>query len=82
MIPTHYFSFAILHGPNYAERALMQDWIKVLVAFVHDDQEYDFGTKSIDEMKVATPEGIIEIQKDVRWDGLVKLGEVFADEHV
>lgn len=74
-------SFAILHGPTEAERLLMEDWIKSLVAFVQDDQEYEFGTKSIDEMKVATPEGTIEIQSDGRWESLVKLGEVFADDH-
>lgn len=74
-------SFAILHGPTDAERTLMENWIKNLVAFVNEDQEYDFGTKSIDEMKVATAEGTIEIQKDVRWGDLVKLGEVFADDH-
>lgn len=59
----------------------MEEWIKSLVAFVQDTQEYDFGTKSIDEMKVATPQGSIEIQKDVRWGDLVRLGEVFADDH-
>ena len=59
----------------------MNDWIKSLVAFVQDDQEYDFGTRSIDEMKVATPQGTIEIQSDGRWESLVKLGEVFADDH-
>jgi uncharacterized protein YaiE (UPF0345 family) len=59
----------------------MEDWIKNLVAFVQVDHRYDFGTKSIDEMKVATPEGTIEIQKDTRWGDLVKLGEVFADDH-
>ncbi|KAK4921228.1 hypothetical protein LTR66_016683 [Elasticomyces elasticus] len=75
------WNFAILHGPTEAERVLMNDWIKSLVAFVQDDQEYDFGTRSIDEMKVATPQGTIEIQSDGRWESLVKLGEVFADDH-
>jgi uncharacterized protein YaiE (UPF0345 family) len=59
----------------------MEEWIKNLVGFVQADEEYDFGTKSIDEMKVAIPEGIIEIQKDTRWTDLVKLGKVFADDH-
>lgn len=81
IILTFRVSFAILHGPTQAERSLMEEWIKSLVAFVQDTQEYDFGTKSIDEMKVATPQGSIEIQKDVRWGDLVRLGEVFADDH-
>ena len=59
----------------------MEDWIRNFVAFVQDDQEYDFGTKAIDEMKVATQQGCIEIQQDARWGELVKLGEVFADDH-
>ncbi|KAL3474300.1 Alpha/Beta hydrolase protein [Aspergillus californicus] len=73
-----FWNFAILHGPTPAERVLMEDWIEAFVAFVHDDEEYDFGTQSIEEMKVATPEGKIEIQKDLSWDRLVHLGEVLS----
>lgn len=58
----------------------MEGWIKSFVAFVNDDSVYDFGTQDIDEMKVATPEGKIEIQKDQRWDELVNLGEIFASD--
>jgi uncharacterized protein YaiE (UPF0345 family) len=58
----------------------MEDWIKQFVAFVNDNQEYEFGTRAIDEMKVATPEGSIEIQKDQRWESLVNLGGIFAND--
>lgn len=74
------YSFSILHGPTDEERGLMEGWIQSFVAFVNDDSEYDFGTHHIDEMKVATPTGKIEIQKDERWDELVKLGEIFASD--
>lgn len=57
----------------------MEGWIESLVAFVNDDPLYNYGTSTIDEMKIATPEGLIEVQKDPRWEGLVKLGEIFAD---
>lgn len=67
-----------MHGPTDAERQLMEKWIESFVAFVNDDREFSFGTNSIDELKAATPEGSIEIQKDERWESLVKLGEVFA----
>ncbi|KAJ5653600.1 hypothetical protein N7490_000603 [Penicillium lividum] len=73
-----FWNFSILHGPTDEERILMEGWIQSFVAFVNDDPEYEFGTHCIDEMKVATPEGKIKIQKDQRWDELVKLGEVFA----
>jgi hypothetical protein len=73
-------SFSILHGPTTTERKLMEDWIKQFVAFVNDNQEYEFGTRAIDEMKVATPEGSIEIQKDQRWESLVNLGGIFAND--
>lgn len=69
-----------MHGPTTTERKLMEDWIELLVAFVNNDQTYDFGTNAIDEMKVASPEGKIETRKDERWDSLVKLGEVFAND--
>jgi uncharacterized protein YaiE (UPF0345 family) len=56
----------------------MQEWIDVLIAFAHDERKYDFGTRSIDEMKVVTSNDKIEIQKDNKWDHLVKLSELFA----
>lgn len=58
----------------------MEDWIEQFVAFVNDNQKYEFGTSMVDEMKVATPDGTIEVQKDQRWESLVKLGEVFAND--
>lgn len=56
----------------------MEDWIQMLAAFVNDDKGYDFGTTSIDQMKVMTPEGKVEIRSDERWEELVKLGSIFA----
>jgi hypothetical protein len=56
-------SFSIMHGPTTAERTLMEDWIEQFVAFVKDNHGYEFGTRAIDEIKVATPDGTIEIQK-------------------
>lgn len=71
-------SFAICHGPSPAERQLMEDWIQILTAFVNDDKSYKFGTTSIAQMKVMTPEGKIEIRSDERWEELVNLGRIFA----
>lgn len=68
-----------MHGPIPAERKLMEAWVESFVAFVNNDREFDFGTSSVDEIKVVTPEGTIEVQKDERWESLVKLGEVFAN---
>lgn len=70
-------SFSICHGPTPKERTLMQDWIKILVAFVNDE-EYNFGTKTLQEMKVATARGEIEIQGDERWEELLRISEVFS----
>lgn len=56
----------------------MEDWIKILVAFVNDDATYHFGTASIKEFKVLTPEGKIEIREDARWDKLLELSNIFA----
>lgn len=57
----------------------MEDWIANLVAFVHDYRSFDFGTRSISEMKVATPECRIEVKADDRWDRLIELATYFAD---
>ncbi|KAJ5291178.1 hypothetical protein N7478_000429 [Penicillium angulare] len=75
-----FWNFAIMHGPTDAERGLMERWIGALVAFVNDDKDFVFGTSAIDEMRVATPECKIEVQKDPRWENLVKLGETFAND--
>lgn len=56
----------------------MQDWIQILIAFVNDDEDYEFGTKAVDEMRLATPQATIEVQQDKRWHELVRIGEVFA----
>ncbi|KAJ4156511.1 hypothetical protein NW754_008145 [Fusarium falciforme] len=56
----------------------MTDWIRILVAFVNNDETYDYGTKTVQEMKVITPEGTIEVQKDQRWDELVRIGNIFS----
>lgn len=71
-------SFAITHGPTPAERVLMEEWIETLVAFVNGSDTYEHGTKTVEEMKVMTPEGTIEIRPDNRWDELVSLGKIFA----
>lgn len=55
----------------------MHGWIRDLVAFVNES-DHTYGTEKADEVKVATPEGRIEIQKDSRWSELLGLMEVFA----
>ncbi|KAF9881495.1 carboxylesterase-lipase family protein [Colletotrichum karsti] len=72
------WNFSICHGPTPAERQLMADWIQILVALVNDDDTYRFGTTSIDQMKVMTPEGTIDIRPDERWDELIHLGKILA----
>lgn len=69
-----------MHDPTAAERELMNEWIKILVSFVHDENTYEFGTQSLDEFKVATPQGMVQVKRDPRWQELVKLGEVFSDD--
>ena len=56
----------------------MEDWIQNLVAFVNDDAEFEFGTRRIEEMKVVSPEGRIEVVVDERWEELLKIGQMFA----
>ena len=56
----------------------MHAWIRDLVAFVNHESDYVYGTEQVDEVKVATPQGRIEIQKDSRWAELLSLMAVFA----
>ena len=56
----------------------MKDWIRDLVALVGNESGYEYGTKRIDEFKVATADGKIEIQNDTRWSELLKLANIFS----
>lgn len=56
----------------------MDEWIKILVAFVKDDSSYRFGTKTEKDLKVAMPKAEIDMLVDERWDELVRLGEIFG----
>jgi hypothetical protein len=67
-----------MHGPTDRELALMKDWIRDLAAFVEGGEGYEYGTTSIDEVKVVTPQGEIEVQRDARWEKLLSLAAVFA----
>jgi hypothetical protein len=67
-----------MHGPSPDERQLMDTWISDLVAFVKGDNDHSYGTKDCDEYKVMTAEGDIKVQKDARWNELLKLMDVFS----
>ncbi|KAL3463466.1 Alpha/Beta hydrolase protein [Aspergillus heterothallicus] len=74
-----FWNFSICYGPTPSERTLMEGWIANLVAFVNDDDpSFAFGTRRVEEMKVVTPEGLIEVQEDARWEELLRIGEMFA----
>ncbi|RSL64570.1 hypothetical protein CEP53_004010 [Fusarium sp. AF-6] len=73
-----FWNFSISYGPTPKEKQLMADWIRILVAFVINDETYEYGTNTVQEMKVITPEGTIEIEEDKRWDELVRIGEIFS----
>lgn len=72
------FSYSVFLGPTDDEKKLMLDWIRELAAFIHNDESHDFGTRSCDEFKTATPEGKIEVTKDTRWRELLQLANVFS----
>ncbi|KAF7917200.1 uncharacterized protein EAE98_010305 [Botrytis deweyae] len=73
-----FWNFSIMHGPTEQELVLMTNWIRDLVAFVGAENDHRYGPKEIDEFKVATPEGKIEIQKDTRWKELLELADIFS----
>lgn len=56
----------------------MEEWSQILVAFVNDDQSYDFGTTAIEDFKVATPDRKVKVQRDPEWEDLLSKGKVFA----
>ena len=47
-------------------------------AFVWNEPNYKYGTKSQTDFKVMTPERTIEIQKDERWQELADLADIIS----
>ncbi|KAH7311397.1 Alpha/Beta hydrolase protein [Stachybotrys elegans] len=74
-----FWNFSICHGPTDRERRLMEDWIRILVAFVRDDRAYNFGTQRVEEVKVMNPDTSITVQVDERWDDLIETGKIFSN---
>ncbi|KAM5356916.1 hypothetical protein ACJ41O_003562 [Fusarium nematophilum] len=75
------WNYSIMHNPTPEERNLMDDWISDLRAFVNNESGYTYGTTAPDEHKVMTPEGEIEVQKDKRWEELLRVMEVFSGKN-
>lgn len=69
-----------MHGPTEKEVTFLKSWARDLKAFIHNEQEYEFGTKEIDDYKVATSEAGLEVRKDERWKELLHLAEIFNGE--
>lgn len=71
-------SYSIMHDPHPQETQLMNDWIRDLRAFVHNEEGYKYGTSQADDFKVMTPKGQLEIQKDLRWQELLQVIRLFS----
>jgi len=56
----------------------MDDWIRHLVAFVHDEPGFAYGTRKAEEFKVMTHDKKIEIKTDPQWHPLLQLMPVFS----
>ncbi|KAF4119411.1 Carboxylesterase family [Geosmithia morbida] len=76
-----FWNFAICYGPTMEERILMEEWIKILVAFVND-LDYSIGIGSLEQLKVATPAATIEVQQDKAWHDLLQKAKIFSGKLV
>lgn len=74
------YSYSINQLPTDEERKMMDEWIKILVAFVGGNDGFDYGTKSIDELKVLTAKREIKVEKDLRYHELRDLGAIFSQK--
>jgi hypothetical protein len=57
---------------------MLDEWVKILVAFVGGRRDYDFGTKAINELKVLTNNMEIRVERDEKYAELRDLGAVFS----
>lgn len=57
---------------------MLDTWVKILVAFVGGDEDFDFGTRTIDEVKVLTSKMDVAIERDARYSELRELGAIFS----
>ncbi|KAH8895499.1 alpha/beta-hydrolase [Thozetella sp. PMI_491] len=75
------WNYSITHGPTPAEIQLLDEWMRDLKGFVHGDVGYSYGTLEVDEFKVMTQDGMIEVQKDLRWEELLQAISLFSGEN-
>ncbi|KAG9228879.1 hypothetical protein BJ875DRAFT_476413 [Amylocarpus encephaloides] len=66
-----------MYGPT-EELVLTKGKVGDLVALVGNEDNYKYGTTSIDKLKVATSEGKTETRTDLRWKEFLDLAEVFS----
>ncbi|KHN93994.1 Carboxylesterase, type B [Metarhizium album ARSEF 1941] len=74
------WNYSINQLPAEEERKMLDAWVKILVAFVGGDDDFDFGTRTMDEVKVQTKNGDIKVEKDTRYDELGRLGAMFSQQ--
>ncbi|EFZ03017.1 carboxylesterase/lipase domain protein [Metarhizium robertsii] len=72
------WNYSINQLPTDEERKMLDTWVKILVAFVGGDEDFDFGTRTIDEVKVLTSKMDVAIEKDARYNELRELGAIFS----
>lgn len=73
-------SYSINQLPSDEERKMMDEWVKILVAFVGANPNFDFGTKKIDDLKVLTNTMGIRVERDDRYKELRDLGAIFSQK--
>lgn len=69
-----------MHEPTPIEHQLMSEWIRDYRAFVHNEEDYNYGTSRPGELKVMTNDGRIEIRQDARWHELLKVIDLFSGQ--
>ncbi|KAH0592042.1 hypothetical protein MHUMG1_10253 [Metarhizium humberi] len=72
------WNYSINQLPTDEERKMLDTWVKILVAFVGGGEDFDFGTRTIDEVKVLTSKMDVAIEKDARYNELRELGAIFS----
>ncbi|KAJ9092186.1 hypothetical protein QFC21_006931 [Naganishia friedmannii] len=70
---------ATLVGTTRDDKQVMTEWISDLVKFVNG-KEMDYGTTKWSEQKFLGPDGNISIRQDRKWDYLMQVAHLMADE--
>lgn len=60
-------------GLTRTEQAVIKRWLKPFAAFIRGDEDIEWGTENITDLRVLDSDGSVQIYRDKRWDHTISV---------